>query len=178
MSQAEHDAAFTEFVETHRTRLRRIAFLVSGDWHTAEDLLQTALIKLYAAWPRVRRDGTEEAYVRTIIVRAHVDERRRPWRRERSGLPLNEPAARTGLPPEDRFALLDALHALPAMQRKAVLLRHWLGLSVEETARTLGIRAGTVKSHTSRGLESLQQQLRTSEGADRRPAGQGTVAPG
>lgn len=163
MSQAERDEAFTEFVQTHRTRLRRLAFLVSGDWHAAEDLVQTALVKLYAAWPRVRREGTEEAYVRTIIVRAHVDERRRPWRRERSGPPRTEPAARPALPPEDRFALLDALHALPPMQRKAVLLRHWLGLSVEETARSLGMRTGTVKSHTSRGLASLQRQLRAGE---------------
>ena len=64
-----------------------------------------------------------------------------------------------GLPVEERSALFEALQELPEMQRKTVLLRHWLGLSVAETARDLGISAGTVKSHSSRGLASLQRVL-------------------
>ena len=82
----DRDAAYTDFVRARRTHLRRIAYAICGDWHRADDLVQTALVKLYVAWPRVRRDGREEAYVRTIIVRADIDESRRPWRRERSGL--------------------------------------------------------------------------------------------
>ena len=135
-----------------RTHLRRIAYAICGDWHRADDLVQTALVKFYVAWPRLERDGREEAYVRTIIVRANIDEHRRPWRRERPGLPAAEEPAREPLPTEERSALFDALQALPVMQRKVVVLRHWLGLSVEETAHELRISQGTVKSHSSRGL--------------------------
>ena len=161
MRTEDRDAAYTDFVRARRTHLRRIAYAVCGDWHRADDLVQTALVKLYVAWPRVRRDGREEAYARTIIVRCHIDETRRPWRRERSGLDGPEPAAREPLPVEERSALFEALQALPPMQRKTVLLRHWLGLSVAETAAELRITEGTVKSHTSRGLAGLQTVLET-----------------
>ena len=127
-----------------------------GDWNRAEDLLQTALTKLYVAWPRVRRDGREDAYVRQIIVRAHLDEVRRPgWRRERPGLDGLDPWSA----PEDvdtREDLFTALQALPRMQRSVVVLRYWLGLSVAETAADLRISEGTVKSHAHRGLERLR----------------------
>ncbi|MFC6287337.1 SigE family RNA polymerase sigma factor [Nocardioides sp. GCM10027113] len=162
MRATERDEAFTEFVVARRTHLRRIAYAVCGDWHQAEDLLQTALTKLYVAWPRVRRDGREEAYVRQIIVRARIDEARRPWRRERSGLDGVDAPAREEMPVEERSALFDALQALPEMQRKVVVMRHWLGLSVAEAAADLGISQGTVKSHSSRGLERLQGLLTAS----------------
>ena len=159
MNRASRDDEFAAFVAARQTHLRRIAYAVCGDWHRADDLLQTALVKLYVAWPRLHRDGREEAYTRQIIVRANIDEHRRPWRREESGLDGHDPVARTGLPVEDRSALFDALQALPVMQRKVVVLRHWLGLSVEETAHELGISTGTVKSHSSRGIEKLQAVL-------------------
>ncbi len=159
MKGGERDAAYTEFVRARQTHLRRIAYAVCGDWHRADDLLQIALVKLYVAWPRLHRDGREEAYVRTIIVRANIDESRRPWRRERPGLDGPERAAREPLQVEERSALFDALQELPPMQRKVVLLRHWLGLSVAETAHELGIGEGTVKSHSSRGLAALQAVL-------------------
>lgn len=159
MRAAERDAAFSEFVRARRTHLRRIAYAICGDWHRADDLVQTALVKLYVAWPRVRRDGGEEAYVRTIIVRADIDEHRKPWRREVSGLPHAESPAPEPLPVEERSALFEALQALPTMQRKVVVLRHWLGLSVAETAHELRISQGTVKSHSSRGLAALRDAL-------------------
>jgi RNA polymerase sigma-70 factor (sigma-E family) len=156
---ADRDAAFSEFVHARRTHLRRIAYAICGDWHRSDDLVQTALVKLYVAWPRVHRDGREEAYVRTIIVRADIDEHRRPWRRESAGLPERDRPAPSGMGVEERTALFDALQALPAMQRKVVVLRHWLGLSVAETARELRIAEGTVKSHSHRALESLRAVL-------------------
>lgn len=158
-SSESRDAEYAAFVAARQTHLRRIAYAVCGDWHQADDLLQTALVKLYVAWPRLHRGGREEAYVRRIIVSANIDDHRRPWRRERPGLDGLDGAAREGLAVEERSAMFEALQALPVMQRKTVLLRHWLGLSVEETAHELGISAGTVKSHTSRGLEKLQQSL-------------------
>ena len=159
MRTADRDRGFSEFVGARRPHLRRIAYAVCGDWHRADDLVQTALVKLYVAWPRVHRDGHEEAYVRTIIVRANIDEHRRPWRRERSGLPERDEPAREPLPPEERSALFEALQSLPTMQRKVVVLRHWLGLSVAETAQELRISQGTVKSHSSRGLAALREAL-------------------
>lgn len=159
MSSSSRDDAFAEFVRARRTHLRRIAYAVCGDWTQADDLVQTALTKLYVAWPRIHREGAEEAYVRTIIVRANIDHHRRSSSRERVGLPERDQAAAEVLPVEERTALFDALQSLPPMQRKVVVLRHWLGLSVEETARELRIATGTVKSHSSRALESLQAAL-------------------
>lgn len=159
MKRAERDAAFTEFVLARQGHLRRVAYAICGDWHHADDLLQIALAKAYAAWPRIRRDGREEAYVRRIIVRASIDEHRRPWRREQAGLDGHDQVARPGLTPEDRSELFTALQALPEMQRKVVVLRHWLGLSTAETAAELGIGEGTVKSHGSRGLAQLRRRV-------------------
>ena len=164
MNRESRDAAFTEFVGARRTHLRRIAYAICGDWHRADDLVQTALVKLYVAWPRVHREGHEEAYVRTIIVRANIDEHRRPWRRELSGLPERDQPAPAALGVEERSALFEALQALPTMQRKVVVLRHWLGLSVAETAQELRISQGTVKSHSSRGLAALRDVLAMQDG--------------
>jgi len=99
-------------------------------------------------------------------VRANIGESRRPWRRERSGLDGHDPVARPELATEERSALFDALQDLPTMQRKLIVLRHWLGLSVEETARELGIATGTVKSHSSRGIEKLKATLASMDRVD------------
>ena len=153
------DAAYVEYVAARQAHLRRIAYAICGDWDRADDVLQTALTRLYLAWPRLRDETSPDAYVRRIIVNADIDERRRPWRRERAGLDGHDRAARPELAVEERSALFEALQELPPMQRRTVLLRHWLGLSVRETAHELGISEGTVKSHVSRGLASLQRVL-------------------
>jgi RNA polymerase sigma-70 factor (sigma-E family) len=150
---------YVEFVAARQQHLRRVAYAICGDWHRADDLLQTALTKLYLAWPRLRREGAEEAYVRTILVRADIDEHRRPWRRERPTTQPPDRPASAAPSYEETSALLDALRLLPEMQRRTVLLRHWLGLSVEETAAELRISPGTVKSHTSRALAALRSAL-------------------
>jgi RNA polymerase sigma-70 factor (sigma-E family) len=154
------EATYVEYVASRQGYLRRIAYALCGDWHQAEDLLQTALTKLYVAWPRVHRDGREDAYARQILVRTNIDAHRRNRDRERPGLDGIEAAApdvTTAV--TDRAELFEALQRLPQMQRKAVLLRHWLDLSVDDTAKELGIGTGTVKSHTSRGLAALQAAL-------------------
>ncbi|WP_109509491.1 SigE family RNA polymerase sigma factor [Nocardioides speluncae] len=159
MRRAEREAAYSAYVAARQTHWRRVAYALCGDWHHAEDLLQIALTKLYVAWPKLAIDGREDAYVRQIIVRANIDEYRRPWRRERIGVEGPEPVAREELAFEDRSELMDALRDLSPMQRKVVVLRHWLGLSIEETATELKISAGTVKSHNARGLERLQSLI-------------------
>ena len=141
MPRSSRDEEFSAFVQTRRTGLVRSAcLLTAGDTHLAEDLVQTALTRLYLAWPKVRRAGTESAYVWRIIVNAHIDEVRRPGRRRERHLPeLPEPPA----PPEtfpDGLGggeVRAALAALPPGMRAAVVLRHWLDLSVEETAELL-----------------------------------------
>lgn len=159
MTASSRDEEYAAFVAARQAHLRRIAYALCGDWHKAEDLLQVSLVKLYVAWPRIHGAGREEAYARQIIVRATIDESRRPWRREKPGLEDRDAEARSPLPYEERSALFDALQALPVMQRKVVVLRHWLGLSVEETAHELRINPGTVKSHSSRGLAALRDVL-------------------
>jgi RNA polymerase sigma-70 factor (sigma-E family) len=162
VDRRERETEFEAFVAARRPRLRGLAYSLCGDWHAADDIVQTALAKVYVAWPRVRASSAEDAYVRRTIGRTTIDESRRPWRRERSGLaghdqqaPESDPAARRDL--------VVALQALPEMQRKTVVLRHWLGLSVAETAADLGISEGTVKSHTSRALAALHDHLSTKE---------------
>jgi RNA polymerase sigma factor (sigma-70 family) len=102
------------------------------------------------------------AFARRVIVNADLDDRRRPWHRRRSHVSDEEltqlPTRRDGSP-DERLDLLSALRSLPAMQRRTVVLRHWLGLSIEETADELSIATGTVKSHTSRGLATLNRLL-------------------
>jgi RNA polymerase sigma-70 factor (sigma-E family) len=145
-----------------------MAYALCGDWHSAEDIVQSALAKLYVAWPRVRRAGAEDAYVRQTILRTAIDESRRPWRRESAGLEGFDHPVGPGLDPGDRHDLVNALLQLPEMQRRTVVLRHWLGLSVAETAQDLRISEGTVKSHTSRALERLHQLMtETTEGSTR-----------
>lgn len=150
---------FAAYVRARRPFLRRTAYLVCGEWHLAEDLVQTALVKLYGAWPRIRSEGAEDAYARRVIVRAFLDEKRRPWRRERAGLDGHEVAQPAVLSFEDSDALLTALKALPERQRATLVLRYWCGLSVAETAADLGCSTGTVKSQTARAIDNLRGLL-------------------
>ena len=158
MRRSQRDAEFEAYVAAARPRLRRLAYSLCGDWHGADDVVQTALAKLYVVWPRVQRASDPDAYVRRTIARTTIDESRRPWRRERSGLDgLDREHESADLAARDD--LVAALQRLPEMQRTTVVLRHWLGLSVTETAHDLGIAEGTVKSHTSRALAALHELM-------------------
>jgi RNA polymerase sigma-70 factor (sigma-E family) len=156
------DDGFTAYVAGRRAHLYRTAYLLCGDPHRAEDIVQNALAKLYVAWPRASRADSVEAYVRRVIINSHLDETRRPWRRES---PTEDDrldrAAPTGVAPEDADALWAALRDLGPKQRRVVVLRHYWGLSVEETAADLGVSPGTVKSQTSAALERLRAALLT-----------------
>jgi RNA polymerase sigma-70 factor (sigma-E family) len=155
---ARDDDGFVEFVATRRPALRRLAYALSGDWHLAEDIVQNALIKTYIAWPRLQRQGGEDAYVRRVVATSFIDETRRPSRRERPvGKPQSDQATLEGW--AEPGPIVSALQQLPAQQRACVVLRHWQDLSVAETAQTLGITQGSVKSHTSRGVERMRGLL-------------------
>jgi RNA polymerase sigma-70 factor (sigma-E family) len=155
------DAEFTEFMAARQNSLLRTAYLLTGDRHTAEDLVQTSLAKLYLNWDRVRRHESVDGYVRRILVNEHNSLWRRPWkRRETSTDVLPEPAATT-TPPTGRDADLWAMvQRLPRRQRAAVVLRYYEELSEAETAYVLGVSVGTVKSQTSRALAAMRQAAR------------------
>jgi RNA polymerase sigma-70 factor (sigma-E family) len=150
------DREFREFVDARALVMRRTAFLLCGDWHRAEDIVQTALTKLYVAWSRVRKDSVD-AYARKVLVRTAIDEGRRGFfQRERITDDVPE------RPVADHASDLDlklALDALPAGQRAVVVLRYWEDLSITETARILGRTEGTVKSQASKGLAALRDLL-------------------
>ncbi|HEX6518665.1 MAG TPA: SigE family RNA polymerase sigma factor [Streptosporangiaceae bacterium] len=176
MSRPSRDEEFSAFVRARRVELLRSAcLLTAGDTHLAEDLVQTALARLYVAWPRVRRSGTYFGYVWRIIVNAHIDEIRRPGRRRERNVP-EPPDALAPLPPDTLRSGIDGhdvrtpLADLPPGMRAAVVLRYWLDLSVEQTAELLNCSEGTVKSQTAKGAARLRELLanpRVSEGSTR-----------
>jgi RNA polymerase sigma-70 factor (sigma-E family) len=167
---SEQDSAFTEFVVGSSRSLRRTAFLLTGDWHAAEDLTQAALMRLYAVWGRVSRQGPPLPYARKTLVRLHLDERRRKRSTERLVPDVGVDAAAVETDrPEDRVDLQRALSALPRRQRAAVVLRYWDDLDVVAVAGILGCAPGMVKSLSSRGLENMRAQL---------GVGTSTVTPG
>ncbi|ONI82362.1 RNA polymerase subunit sigma-24 [Saccharothrix sp. ALI-22-I] len=153
----DRDREFDEYVDARALVMRRTAYLLCGDWHRAEDLVQTALTKLYVAWPRVRRDASPDAYARKVLVRAAIDDSRRAFRRRETVVD-----AVPDTPVPSAASDLDvrrALASLPAGQRTVVVLRYWEDLSVTETARLLGRTEGTVKSQAAKGLAALRDLL-------------------
>jgi RNA polymerase sigma-70 factor (sigma-E family) len=156
------EAEFAEFVAARRPSMVRTAtLLAAGDGHRAEDLVQTALTKLFIAWRRVE-PGAREAYAQRVLVNCFLDLTRKPWwKRESSHDTLPEPH-RGATEPADvgcGDTVRRALELLPPGQRAVVLLRHWLDLDVAECAGLLGVNPGTVKSQTARGLSKLRELL-------------------
>ncbi|MER7004955.1 SigE family RNA polymerase sigma factor [Dactylosporangium sp. NPDC000555] len=154
------EAEFRDFVSVQLEPLRGLAYLTCGDWQAGEDAVLTVLARLYARW---RHIDNPLAYVRTAVVRAAIDETRRPWWRR-------EQAAGDALPdralPDDgtgevdeRLRVRAALLRLPPRLRAVLVLRFLEGLSVQQTAEALGCPEGTVKGYTSRGLDGLRQIL-------------------
>jgi RNA polymerase sigma-70 factor (sigma-E family) len=152
------EALFDEFVATRSRALLKTAWLLTGDWHLAEDLLQTALAKSFLSWGRIRDEGFEEAYVRRVLVTTYVTWWRRQWRGEVStGQDLDRRDPGDGYADADlRHVVLAALAALPRRQRAVVVLRYYCDLSERETADALNCAIGTVKSQAAKGLATLR----------------------
>ncbi|WP_244931636.1 SigE family RNA polymerase sigma factor [Nocardioides sp. W7] len=156
MSRREpREREFTEFFGSHALGLRRTAYLVVRDWHLAEDLTQQAMAKLYAAWGRTRPD-TRLAYARRIVVNECLSHLRRHRPESAVEAVPDLPSPSAGDHPLDLGAVLALL---PARQRAIVALRFLDDLSVEEVGRLLGVADGTVKSQTSRALDTLRRHL-------------------
>ncbi|WP_086827684.1 MULTISPECIES: SigE family RNA polymerase sigma factor [Allokutzneria] len=161
MDQRE-EQEFAEYFVARREAVRRTAYLLCGDWHRADDLAQTAFVALHRRWKKVRDKGALDAYVRRTLVRASIDESRRPWRRERTveefpDAPVTD--AEVGESVATRETLLAGLAKVPPRQRAVLVLRFLEGLDVAATAAALKCTEGTVKSQTARGLEALRTSL-------------------
>lgn len=156
MKRSEENT-YREYVTARMEVMRRTAYLLCRDWHTADDLVSVTISKLYRHWPRIGQQAGLDAYVRKALLRTWLDEKRRPWRRREQ---LSEELPELSTPTEyavvNRAQLLDLLDGLPPKRRAAVVLHLYLDLSVEETAEILGCSVGTVKSQTARGLDTLR----------------------
>lgn len=155
----DRDADFSAYMQARQASLLRTAYLLTGDRHTAEDLVQTAFARLYLSWDKVREQGSIDGYVRRILVNEHNSLWRRAWkRREQASETLPE------RPHHDEYdggagrELWELVQTLPDRARAVVVLRYYEELSEAETAETLGISVGTVKSQASRALATLRDR--------------------
>jgi RNA polymerase sigma-70 factor (sigma-E family) len=149
---------FAEFAEAASPRLRRMAFLLCGDWHTAEDLAQTALAKVFVSWRKIRRQDAVHAYATRTLLNTYLAHKRLKSSGEVLSGWLPEPLAET-YAPETRMVVLDALATLPPRCRAVVVLRYWSDLSVDQAAAVLGCSPGNVKSQSARALDKLRAVL-------------------
>jgi RNA polymerase sigma-70 factor (sigma-E family) len=148
---------FREFMHGRWPSMVRLAYGLTGDQGHAEDVVQAAFARAYAAWPKVRRTGNPEAYIRQIVVNENRNRfrKRRVPERLTDQLPERGIADATGRH-DERLALIAALQRLGPRQRAVVVLRYWVGLTETEAALTLGCSVGTVKSQASRALAALR----------------------
>ncbi|MFD5830113.1 SigE family RNA polymerase sigma factor [Lentzea sp. NPDC060358] len=161
---SDRDAAFQEYFAARSDAMRGTAYLLCGDWHRAEDLVQQAFTKLYPAWRRIERHEALDAYTRQVLVRTFLSERRRGWFRFESATDdVGDAVAPPGVFPEERVVLLEALAKVPPKQRACLVLRYWEDMSVERTAAVLRCSEGTVKSQAARGLQTLRGLLTQQE---------------
>ncbi len=155
------DREFSEYMQARQPSLLRTAYLLTGDQHTAEDLVQTALAKLYLSWDKVQRHEAVDGYVRRILVNEHNSLWRRAWKkRETTASELPDRPADPDAPSATHDAELWAfVQTLPRKQRAAIVLRYYEELSEAETAEILGVSVGTVKSQTSRALSAMRARV-------------------
>lgn len=156
----EH-ADFVEWVAVNRSRMRRSAFLLCGDWYLADDLVQDMLGRVYSRWSRVAREGDPSAFARRVMLNLFLDHRRKPLRREQSHarVPETPIVSDLGASVDERDALVRALRLVAPGQRAVLVLRFWEDLSIEQTADELGRSVGHVKSQSHRGLATLRTAL-------------------
>lgn len=157
---------FSAYFAQSYARVRRTAYLMTGDWHRADDVAQAAFVRLARSWRSVRDRASLDAYVRTCVFREAIDEKRRPWRREQAVTEVPELAHPESVAEDvaERFAVAAMLRRLPPRQRAVLICRFYEDLDVAQTAAALGCSQGTVKSQTARALDSM----RTAVAGDRR----------
>ncbi|HET8680438.1 MAG TPA: SigE family RNA polymerase sigma factor [Micromonosporaceae bacterium] len=151
---------FRDFVAARSIALQRTAYLLTGDWALAEDLVQTALLKTYLAWHRVGGIAAVEPYARKVMVNTATSWWRRRWRGERPTAEMPERPHPDGTEQWlERDRVWQLIRALPAGQRAVLVLRFYEDLTEVETARLLGVSVGTVKRQASRAFDALRKRL-------------------
>ncbi|MER6596711.1 SigE family RNA polymerase sigma factor [Micromonospora purpureochromogenes] len=150
---------YVEYVTARIPALRRLAYLLAGDEHRADDLVQQTITTLYVKWRRAQAADHLDAYVRTMLVRTYLDERRLAWARVRLFRETPEPPPFEDGGVEVRQVVRAALSRVPRRQQAVLVLRFFYDLPVDEVAGMLGCSSGTVKSQTSRGLATLRRLL-------------------
>lgn len=156
------DSAFAVYFAERVAALRRAAYLLTGNWHDAEDVVQAAFVRLFAVWHRVRRESAD-AYVRRVLINVFLSTKRGQPVREHPVADVPDTPALDTIT-DDRLAIGSALGSLTPSQRAVVVLRYWEGLSVAETAAALGISEGTVKSQMHRAVLALRPHLSEDHG--------------
>jgi RNA polymerase sigma-70 factor (sigma-E family) len=167
-------ADYVEYVEGRLASLRRLAYLLCQDWHTADDLVQATVTKLLTHWQRAARMDNIDAYVRTILIRTFLGERRSLWFRRVLLSSEQADGAAVCADPDAVLDVREALAAIPPRQRATLVLRFYCDLDVEQAAIALGCSAGTVKSQTSKGLSALRRMLEPAWGTGPVPHGGGS----
>jgi RNA polymerase sigma-70 factor (sigma-E family) len=160
---------FDEYVVARSSHLLRLAFLLTRNWQTAEDLLQTVLVKVWSAWDRLDA-GNPDGYVRRVLMTTYLSWRRRRWTGEIAGGDLSDHAAGLQMPDQmsavdERDRLWRRLGELPPRQRAVLVLRYFEDLSDEQIAEVLGIGLGGVRSQASRALSRLRDVVDNSPDA-------------
>jgi RNA polymerase sigma-70 factor (sigma-E family) len=156
------EESFSAFVRASGERHLRVAVLLTGDWHAAEDLVQASLVKLYRAWPGVDQvDGYPDAYLRRIMINTQRSWWRARWRREApvAVFPDNPGSGDDADQRALAVSIRQALKRLSPRQRAVLVLRYYEDLPEAEIASLLGCSAGSVKAHAHRGLRSLRGEL-------------------
>lgn len=156
MRKPSWEADFVAFYHARSRSLRRTAYAMCGDWALSDDLVQHTFTRLYTHWPRIK-DDKPDGYARRTLVNHLLNGRRARKRESLTEVVPSSPSEPTGV--EDRLDLLAAVRQLPPRQRAIVILRFLDDLSVADTAETLGMAEGTVKSQTARALDSLRTRL-------------------
>lgn len=158
---------FAEWVDVRRPALWRCAWLLTGDHHRADDLLQTSLLKVWPRWERIAAGGDPEPYVRRVIYTTYLAWWRRSWNAELPTADLPDRSDPSAAPEIARVDLAIALAALPRGQRAVIVARFFEDLSVSQTADRLNISEGTVKSQTARAVSTLRESALLSDEPER-----------
>jgi RNA polymerase sigma-70 factor (sigma-E family) len=154
-----HEQEYTDYVSAKLMWLRRTAYLLCQDWHRADDIAQTTITSLYMHWHKARVADNLDAYVRTMLVRTFLSDRRSAWSRRVRLVDTVPETAAAGADPDLPIALRAAIGSLPARQRATLVLRFYCDLTVEDTAAAMGCGTGTVKSQSARALHTLRIAL-------------------
>jgi RNA polymerase sigma-70 factor (sigma-E family) len=163
-ADADATSAVAALYRAHAVGLIRLSIIMLGDRAAAEDVVQDAFLGLYRHWAALADQANALSYVRSAVLnrsRNALRQRGRPGRQPAvAGVVASESAEATVLVGEEHQRVLTAIRALPDRQREALVLRFYLDMSEEETARAMGISRGTVKSATSRAVAALGRMLK------------------